>query len=168
MSDSSYDQAASQLDVIRDLVAALNCDYDRLEELRELRQSHATLAEGVDSLWEETYEEEPVELAELEKEAGDCENYDDAERAVLENALSVEVRSGWAPVGEVFEPEEYRIELCTGGPHVEIVGDLNIYGEPTTAQLFYQGWGTDRKEFHVTGVDAATLLVYVGVFYFGY
>lgn len=161
MTNIAHEQAAVQLESIREMVAALDCDYDRIEELRELR-------EGFDDVWPETYENEVQELAELEEAAGDCEDYEDARQRIEEDALCVEVRSGWVPAGsEEIEPEEYRIVLCTGGPHVEIVGDLNSYREPATARLFYQNWFEGKQEYHATSEDEAAMLAYAGVFYFG-
>ena len=47
------------------------------------------------------------------------------ESEIHETPLSIEVRSGWHSVGEdAGEPEEFRIVLCTGGPHVELTGDI--------------------------------------------
>ena len=48
-----------------------------------------------------------------------------------------EVREDWhAPGGDA--DQEYRLLLCTGGPAVQVVGDLNKYHEPETAKLQYQ------------------------------
>lgn len=54
---------------------------------------------------------------------------DDVRRAIEEDALSVQVRSGWHSPGEKLEAAEYEVLLCTGGPAVRIVGALNRYNE---------------------------------------
>ena len=81
-------QAQSQVSGIVDMIRAIECDFDRLEE-----------------------------------QAGEYADQDEARDAIYETPLSVEVRSGWRPVGEdAGEPEEFRITLCSGGPHVELTG----------------------------------------------
>lgn len=119
--DHARDQAAAQLESIRELVKA----YDKA------------------------------------REANDTE---EAECAIHEDALSVEVRSGWKPVGNELARKEYRILLCTGGPAVCIQGDLGEYGEPVTAELFYQDWGTPWTRYPA---DIEVLLTYARCFYFG-
>lgn len=103
-----------------------------------------------------------------------------AERAIHEDALSVEVRSGWrclsAPEGA--EPAEYRILLCTGGPAVQITGELSEHCEPETARLEMQDWFLPWTEYRVTRISEhgetnidheaeAILLTYARQFYFG-
>lgn len=96
------------------------------------------------------------------------DNLDGAEQAIHEDALSVEVRDGWRCVGETVEgPESYRIVLCTGGPHVEIRGELDRFNEPETARLSYQDWGTPLTDLELSSDDEAVLLDYARVFYFG-
>ena len=132
---------------IAEMVAALDVDYDRLEELK-----------GQD----ERTEEEAEELAELEKAAGDCESLDDAEQRINDDPLSVQVRSGWRDVGAEMEAEEYNILLSTGGPATRIIGDLNQYGEPETATLQVQDWFTEWQDYE--GGDEKTLLRYASRF----
>ncbi|MDD5355695.1 MAG: hypothetical protein PHY56_04120 [Candidatus Omnitrophica bacterium] len=51
------------------------------------------------------------------REANNDDAIEEAEQSIREDALDVEVRSGWhAPDGERHKPEEYKILLCTGGP----------------------------------------------------
>lgn len=80
-------------------------------------------------------------------------NYDeeneDARQRIQESVLSVEVRSGWySPAGGNADsaPAEYRILLTTGGPACQLVGELNEHGEPETAYLEHQDWGTPWTE----------------------
>lgn len=173
MTDNARNQAVAQLASVRAMVAAWGCDFARLEELRDERASlsdelaeHAEYRRCRDELiaWSE---ENAEELAELEKAAGDCSDEDEARQRIEEHALSVEVRSDWATHGEGLTASEYRIVLCTGGPHVEIVGDLGRHGEPESARLLYQDWGTGKREYICDGDEAADLLTYAGVFYFG-
>lgn len=103
---------------------------------------------------------------------------DAAERAINEDALSVEVRSGWVSTASQmnkFEPEEYRILLCTGGPACQIRGTLSEHGEPETARLEVQDWFTPWTKFwpkrgddpNSKGDAEEILLAYARCFYFG-
>lgn len=137
------------------LVAALECDYDRLNELRESADSP----------------EEIEELKALEEAASGCDvNYpcddrDDAEQRIHEDALSVQVRSDWHNVGDDAELAEYCILLTTGGPAVRIIGELRD-GEPHSAILQVQDWGTPWTEHVTTGDEHKALLAYAGCFFF--
>ena len=92
---------------------------------------------------------------------------DAAREAILEDPLSIEVRSGWHTPGAKGDTEEYRILLCTGGPAVQIVGDLSGYGEPETAHIEYQDWFTPWQRLSISGDDERDLLTYAQTFYFG-
>lgn len=81
-----------------------------------------------------------AELNSLRETVGEYEDADDAESRLYEIALSVEVRSGWHAVGADSEPEEFRIVLCTGGPHVELRGELDR-GEPSRVWVAARDWG---------------------------
>lgn len=80
---------------------------------------------------------------------------DDARRWIEESPLSVEVRGGWAPPidyensRENARPAEYRILLSTGGPALQLVGELNESGEPETARLEAQDWFKPWSEVRV-------------------
>jgi hypothetical protein len=150
--DNARLQAQAQLDSIKEMVAAYNCDYDRLEELRDIEELDA---------------EEQKELAALEDAAGDCEDQDDAAQRIQDNPLSVEIRTGWYTPGSEPAAEEFRILLCTGGPAVQIRGELNQYNEPERAWLEYQDWGTPWTEFFTMGEDNEALLEYCRQFYLG-
>ncbi len=103
-------------------------------------------------------------LAALEAAAGDCGDEEEARQRIQDDPLSVEVRSDWTNPGEPLEPSEFMIILCTGGPAVRIVGELNR-GEPCRAWLEYQDWGTPWTRYF--GADSATLCQYASQFYFG-
>lgn len=104
------------------------------------------------------------ELRDLTEAAGEWRDGDDARQAAEDNALSVEVRSGWSLPGSYLEPDEFRIVLCTGGPHVELVGELNARKEPSRVRVLYRDWG-ESGELHDFDDDA--VLAYCGYFYFG-
>lgn len=76
---------------------------------------------------------------------------DNAREALEADALSVEVRSGWylpfAPNADKA-PAEFRICLATGGPAVQIRGEIDSDGEPSRAWLEYQDWYQPWQQWH--------------------
>lgn len=108
--------------------------------------------------------DEQKELTELEEAAGDCESEDDARQRIEEDALSVEIRSDWCAPGEEMTAGEFRILLCTGGPHVELVGDLDDNLQPSRVRVIYKDWGESGELFDF---DRDAVLRYCSVFYFG-
>ena len=76
---------------------------------------------------------------------------------VSEQALDVEVRSGWYTQGTEPEPEEYRITLSVGGPNLYLVGDLGRYGEPETAKLLYS-WYSSPEWLPPVATEAEALV----------
>jgi hypothetical protein len=189
--NDAKNQAAAQYQGIATMLAALNCDFDRLEELREEREDLAeavTDAEtdqaeavrvrvgDVDALhalqnaraalsdWDE---ENVEELNNLEHEAGEYSSADDVREALQNDPLSVETRGGWVSIGSggADNPaEEFRILLCTGGPAVQIRGELDFSGEPSRAWIEYQDWGTPWTQYF--DADQETLLAYCREFIF--
>lgn len=164
-----YQQAAAQMDSIKAMITALNCDYGRLEELRERVADEAEnlsdfrKAEAVSLALSE---EEAEELAALEEAANGCADYDEARQAIDEDALSVEIRSDWVTPGEEMKADNFRIVLCTGGPHVELQGDFDQYGQPDRVYMKYSDWG-ESGEYHGENFDHDALLAYAQCFYFG-
>ena len=164
-------QARAQAESIATMVAALECDYSRLGELREEKETFIgdcmetpeTNRACAEYEWAQEFPDEAVELAELEAAAGDCTSEEEARSRIQEDPLSVEIRSGWANSRDEFEPEEFRIVLCTGGPHVEILGDLDR-GEPSRPRILYRDWGTSGELFDF---DREAVLTYCRVFYLG-
>lgn len=146
------------LESIMEMVAALECDYDRLQELKDERQTLQDEVDGIsksadidedvqdklDALaeWDEENAEEMKELIEA---AGECENEEDARERIQEDPLCIEVRSGWVTSKDEMESTEYKILLGTGGPAVRIVGDLDDHNQPCTAHLETQDWFTHGK-----------------------
>jgi hypothetical protein len=100
----------------------------------------------------------------------DVESREGALQNILEDPLSIEVRSGWTVLGQGLVAEEFNILLATGGPAVRIVGELDQYKEPARAWLEVQDWFTPWTEY-TGGYDGGrymeTLLTYARCFYFG-
>jgi hypothetical protein len=142
---------------IADMVAALECDYDRLEELKEFKEREGLM--NTDAL---------DELRELQQTAGECTSREEAEQRIMEDPLSIEVRGGWVSYGEqdrLGAPTEFKILLGTGGPATQIRGELDEHGEPVRAWVEAQDWFTPWTEY--VGGDSDTLLTYCRCFYFG-
>ena len=85
--------------------------------------------------------------------------------------LSVLVRDGWrAPYGASEGAEEYEILLSTGGPALRVYGRLGEHGEPESAVLQYQDWGTPWTDWYPEEHDsevARVILAYARCFSFG-
>lgn len=132
----------------------------RREERRKLdtigRDTFACIREMVERL-EASDDSQGLE-ADREHEA--------AREAIEQDPLSIEVREDWHAANDgPGEAAEYRILLSTGGPAVRIVGELS-QGEPISARLEVQDWGTPWTD--VTRSDwEETLLTYARVFYWG-
>jgi hypothetical protein len=107
-----------------------------------------------------------VEMVDALESATTDDERETAERAIQEDPLSVEMRSGWHTPGDPEgNAEEYNILLGTGGPATRIVGRLSDYGEPETAALEVQDWFKPWTEYEET--EEAVLLTYARQFYFG-
>jgi hypothetical protein len=174
---------AAAYSAIVDMVNALKCDWDRLAELREERDSLMADAKAASPNGDECMalvawdDENGEELAELEAMAGEAGSREDAEQRIQDDPLSLEVRSGWTSLGEPLEAEEFNILLATGGPAVRIVGELD-QGEPSRAWLEVQDWFTPWTEYVGTTsksdpgmlenqASQDVLLTYARQFYFG-
>lgn len=154
----------------------------QLEHIRQLMEwlEHANECQDYDAcIWSNQ------QVAEYDAGKFGAHDPEQAQQAIHEHPLSVEVRGGWrmlnAPEGET--PSEFRILLCTGKPAVRIIGELNEYGEPESARIEYQDWNTPWTEYsnalsiswsdgrYHYGIDKAKpqnhLLRYSQQFYFG-
>jgi hypothetical protein len=161
---------------LAEMVAALNCDYDRLEELREARETGVEYDADANAApdgpgyandqeaWAGENPEDAEELAELEGAAGECKSIEDAAERIQEDALSVEVRSGWVTPGADMAPEDFAILLCTGGPAARIRGELDESGTPYRAWLEVQDWGKPWTQYFPA--DEGVLLAYARCFVF--
>ena len=72
----------------------------------------------------------------------DYEAQDAIREEALNDALSVEFRSGWSTNSEDMKAEEFKILLSWGGPACQIIGNLDQYKQPTDIEIQYQDWGT--------------------------
>ena len=165
---------------IAEMVAALEVDYERLEELTDERADLASEAvddtnavrdDAIKALadWDAADAEELAEeLAELTKAAtidGELQTDSDAVRDYITNcALSVQTRSGWHDVGDQTTDKEFEILLSTGGPALRIMGELSEHGSPSRAWLEYQDWGTSWTQYF--DIEQGTLLIFCQCFYF--
>ena len=83
---------------------------------------------------------------------------------IADHPLSVMVRSDWTQPGDSLDAAEFQILLCTGGPAVRIIGDLD-QGVPCSARMEYRTWGTDWIQHF--GALPAVLCDYASHFFFG-
>jgi hypothetical protein len=170
--ETSEDQARAQFDSIAAMVA-------RLTHAAECTPSQCPLT---DEEITERIEHVPTSNPDrLEQYREDYHDADEAQQRIHEDALSVQVRTGWHTPNEPGgnDPAEFEILLCTGGPAVRIVGDLDQYAEPYHARIEHQDWGTPWTEYRphfdpdpetISGRLNAyqeTLLAYARQFWFG-
>lgn len=125
---NAQSQAIAQVETIVAMMAAYEMDWDRFEELKDFD------SEDFDS-------EEEVELQQLAEWAGDYADRDAAYDAIIDDPLSIEFRSDWVPTGEKMTRNEYRIVLCTGGPHVELRGEFDHRDSPCNVRVLFKDWG---------------------------
>lgn len=150
----ALEEARAQVESIKRLVSALSVDYDRLEELREL------MFEGE----VEGFDEE--ELSQLEAASSGSDSLEEAVDAIHSDTLSVEVRSGWGSA-DSWQAEEFRIVLSTGGPHIELRGELDNNSEPREVGVFYSDGWAEGGELLLTSEEKEIVLTYCKQFYFG-
>lgn len=143
--DRANEQAIAQMKNIEKLISAYRMDWEFLEDLKD----HC--------------EEEDLEtLQELIEQSADCESECDALERLRENPLSIEFRSGWESDPADFTPHEFSILLCTGGPAVRILGELDHNGYPSRAWAEYSDWGTQWTElgsYQSVALEYAQLLI---------
>jgi hypothetical protein len=143
------DQAIAQIASIREMVARL--DHTCVDE-----NCDTTLERGSNpDLTHEEYHDTEA-----------------AREAIEEDPLSVQVRSAWLAPGdwgnkEQGSPAEFEILLCTGGPAVRLVGDLDEYARPSRVWVEYQDWGTPWTEYYPGSSALEDVLTYAQQFYFG-
>lgn len=146
---------------IVDMVAALQCDYDRLEELQDAKEAH-DVDDSDGMSWEQCCPDDAEELAELEEAAGDCESEEDARQRIEEDALSLRIFG--EKISGKWEADKFELLLTTGGPAVRIMGELDHRGEPDRAWLEVQDWFKPWTQYFPADPD--TLLAYCRCFYF--
>jgi len=151
-------QARAQLESIMDMVKRLGHCQDCDGEDCELTDKE--IIEGIGYFYTEGQE-----VTDEDRESYHDE--DAAREQIQEDALSVQVRSGWANSPDEMEAEEFEILLCTGGPACRIVGELDR-NEPTRARIEYQDWFTPWIELvDISSKEREALLTYAQQFYFG-
>ncbi len=155
--DRAREQAQTQFDCIKSMVERLNHCNDCDDP--ECALTDQQIYNGLNMYYE-------GHVA-TKEEREQYHNREEATEYITGDALSVEVRSDWHTPGEDSEEGEYMILLCTGGPAVRIIGDLNGFKEPETTRLQYQDWGTLWEELILSHDDYETLLTYAQQFYFG-
>lgn len=103
------------------------------------------------------------------QEATDNDNEEAREEAIQsieEDPLSVEIRSEWHTPGSKTPGGQYNILLCTGGPAVRIIGELNEYNQPETAKIEYQDWFTPWVEYPINSEEEEDVITYANMFYY--
>lgn len=153
-------QARAQLDSIVEAVKRLEhiseCDGEDCE------LTDAEIYAGINLFFEEGKSHA------TEEDREEYHNEEQARQSIEEDPLSVQVRTDWHTPGEESESTEYEILLCTGGPAVRIVGDLDWNHQPETAQIEYQDWFTPWERYsNTTSEEDEALLTYARQFYFG-
>ena len=151
---------------LAEMVAALQCDYERLGELRMMRDDSGfpsrVLTQNPDhslGWWEDQYPNGAAELAELEAAAGDCADEEQARQRIQEDPLSVEFRSDWYADPREFTPAEFCVLLSAGGPAVRIIGELSGRWGYSGVRLQAQDWFTPWTDYR--GADVGMIEAYL-------
>jgi hypothetical protein len=138
-----------------------------------------TVDNSLPSTWLCAYQSILEMMANLNRPGATLDESEAAREIIQEDPLEVTVRSDWySPGGEAGKPSEFCIILSTGGPASRIIGTLSEHGEPETARLEVQDWGTPwAGQWGTDEVQAAlgdraadvsgVLLAYAREFYFG-
>lgn len=169
-------QAEAQLSSIREMVAALTRETAAKVFVRDLTREQLIAlldeANGVGTRDEDSDDDlrQEAEDAMIDDEFSphDFEfDEEEARQRIQEDALSVEIRSGWCSGPDDMKPEEYAILLCTGGPACRIIGSLSEHGDPESASIQYQDWFTPWVDYPLTAEEEADVVKYAQQFYFG-
>lgn len=173
--ENARKQALAQYESIAEMIAryrAANDDDAYEDSARELAEAAGHTFSECESGWFYDSNNDDIYSTIEECAVACCDandlrpDSDDARRTIEEDALSVQVRSGWYSPSETPEAEEFEILLCTGGPAVRIIGELGQFNEPDRARLQCQDWFTSWADV-IDGVDDEVLLEYARCFYFG-
>lgn len=102
-------------------------------------------------------------------DSNDDAKADEARMNITYMALSVQTRGPWTLVGDtpVAGDGEYEVLLGTGGPACRVYGELSGYGEPETAELQWQDWGTPWERLRLSEQDQELILRFAREFYYG-
>jgi hypothetical protein len=183
--------AKASYENIVELVTALECDYDRLEELRDERKDlddaleelrkewdaeedqqakveiFGKIKEGDEELsdWDAENGEELKELAEAATLDGELVDAETARERIQERPLSVQVRSGWVTPAARWRPRSSRSCSRQAGRRCASSASSTSTRSPHRAWLEYQDWGTPWTRYFPT--EQETLLSFCRCFYFG-
>jgi hypothetical protein len=143
---NAEEQAEAQYRSICLMLEAIDFDYDLYFERVDLAADDDTTEDRTDM--HDWLQENPKPFA-------DVDSADDAADRLREDALEVQVRTDWHDYGSTDSqtPTEFCILLCTGGPAVRIMGELDEDDAPTRAWLEYQDWGTPWTHLYIAGSD---------------
>ena len=88
---------------------------------------------------------------------------------VIQQPLSIEVRSGWEAVGRRLEAAEFRILLTTGGPAVQITGEIDQHNNPVHegVRIEVQDWFRPWEPLRISDAQREALCWFCDNFYFG-
>lgn len=151
-------QAIAQLESICEMVERLTKEGALKQHARGLSDEEAI---KVLTLWDEnkmSYDgddarervEELIDDGTIEDFDGFEWDEDEAREAIQEDALEIQVRSDWyTPGSDIPKPSEFYILLCTGGPAVRIIGELDEHGQPDRARIEHQDWGTPWTQYYI-------------------
>lgn len=172
----SEEQAEAQLSSIKEMVRAMDRETAAEDYAASLSREECAKVlgdHGCYNLADETdgeCREHVADLLNRERIELDGFKFDEeaARERIQEDALSVEVRKGWyTPGDEPKRPTDFTILLCTGGPAVRLIGELNEHGEPDSVRMEHQDWGTPWQELITNTADTGAMLAYACQFYFG-
>lgn len=156
--ERAQSQAKAQLNSLVEMVKRLEHCQDCTGEDCEL--SDKEIYAGIN-----LYYQEGDKATEEDRET--YHNEEEARQAIQEDPLSVQVRSDWQNPGDEMMAAEYEILLCTGGPAVRIIGELDQHQQPDTAKIEYQDWFTPWERYSATtDEEDKALLAYALQFYF--
>ena len=158
--DHARDQAKCQLESITAMMKRLDHSRDCEGEAHGCSLTDAEIHDGLGlshSEGDKATDEERTEYHDQEA----------AKQRIWEDPLELSIRDDWHAPNEGGEAIDYLILLCTGGPAVRIIGELDKWTEPETARLEYQDWFTPWENYPLDAQEEETLLNYARQFYFG-
>jgi len=83
------------------------------------------------------------------RRCGDCKDVDQARERIQEGRIRRSGARRLAQPGDCTRRlPEFFILLCTGGPAVRIMGEIDDGLQPSRAWIEYQDWGTPWTEYH--------------------
>ena len=143
-------------------------DMNDMNEQSHSERSARSQMESILEMYRAYWAIENDEADTVELDGQEFDDVDDIQERAMESVLSVDMRSGWTACGNAMEAEEFRIVLCTGGPEVVILGQINQHDEPTDPVINHRDWGTTYQGYYSDADDADDALEwFCRQFYFG-